>query len=220
MVVACRRIITLGGERGFKTMKKGLFFLPMLALLFWSQVGWTADSIGNTFGLGPRVGYYRSKDAAEGSWYGGLQARFRFGEYFGLEGAVDYRMEETFDVDAPGFSGEIAQHSYPVTASLMIFLPILPHFSPYVVGGGGYYFTKIDYSESLEAIGFDDQTEKPFGWHAGAGLEFPFTEHAALNFDFRWIFMDSEFGTSAGTDLDEDRTADGYAATAAVMFYF
>ena len=97
-------------------MKKGLFLLPLLALIFWSQLGWAAtDSIGNTFGLGPRAGYYRSRDAKSGAWYGGLQARFRVGEFFGLEGAVDYRLVEKFKVDAGPVSGEVKQHSYPVT---------------------------------------------------------------------------------------------------------
>jgi hypothetical protein len=51
-------------------------------------------------------------------------------------------------------------------------------------------------------------------------LEFPITSHVALNTDFRWIFLDTKFGTEGGTDLDRDRKADGYAATAALMFYF
>jgi opacity protein-like surface antigen len=201
-------------------MNRNLLYLPMLAILFWTQVGWAEAEIKNTFGLGPRAGFYRSRDAEDGSWYGGVQARVRLGQYFGLEGAVDYRLEETFDFDVAGVDGEIRQHTYPVTASLMLFLPVLPHFSPYLVGGGGYYFNRIDYSEELEDLGFDDDTNSTFGWHAGAGLEFPFSDHVALNLDFRWIFMDPEFGEEGGTDLDEDRSVDGYAATAAVMFYF
>ena len=59
-----------------------------------------------------------------------------------------------------------------------------------------------------------------WGWHAGAGLEVPITEHVALNADFRWIFLDSKFGKEGTTDLDRDRKADGYVGTAALMFYF
>jgi len=51
-------------------------------------------------------------------------------------------------------------------------------------------------------------------------LEFPITETVALNADVRYIFMDSEFGDEGGTDLDEDRSADGWVGTAALMFYF
>lgn len=201
-------------------MKKVYFSISMLLLLFSTEPGWADDGIKNTFGLGPRAGYYRSRDAEEGSWYGGLQARFRLGKVIGLEGAVDYRPEETFEVNLPGASAEIRQHSYPVTASLLIFLPILPHFSPYLVGGGGWYYTKIDYSDTLEAQGFEDRTERLFGWHAGAGLELPITEHVALNGDLRYIFLDSDFGERPGIDLDEDQKADGYVATVALMFYF
>jgi len=203
-------------------MKKGLFFLPILALLCFSQLGWADDDdhIKNTFGIGPRAGYYRSRDAENGNWYGGLQARARFGKYFGLEGAVDYRQTERFELTGPTFSGTVRQHSYPVTGSLLLFLPIIPHFSPYLVGGGGVYFTKLDYSDDLERLGFHDRTERIWGWHAGAGLEFPITANVALNTDFRWIFLDSKFGTEGGTDLNRDKKADGYAATAALMFYF
>ncbi len=200
-------------------MRKTLFFLPLLTLLLWSQTGWAEVEIENTFGFGPRGGYYRSQDAENGAWYVGLQARLRLGEYFGLEGAIDYRLEEKFNLDVGGANGEVRQHSYPVTASLLFFLPVLPHLSPYLVGGAGYYFTQIDFSEELEAIGFDDQTENVFGWHAGAGLELPVSDHVAVNLDFRWIFLDAEFG-SGGTTLDEDRTSDGYATTAALMYYF
>jgi opacity protein-like surface antigen len=201
-------------------MKKRLFFLPMLAILFWSQLGWAETEIKNTFGLGPRAGYYQTRGSENGTWYGGIQARFRLGEYLGLEAAADYRQTEKFKVSGPGFSGDIRQHSFPITGSLLVFLPILPHFSPYLVGGGGMYFTKIDYSSELETLGFHDRTERIWGWHAGAGLEFPITEHVALNTDFRWIFLDSKFGTEGGTDLDRDRKADGYVGTAALMFYF
>ena len=203
-------------------MKKKLFFLPILALLCFSQLGWADDDgeIKNTFGLGPRAGYYRSWDAETGNWYGGLQARARFGKYFGLEGAVDYRQTEKFELTGPGFSGNVRQYSIPVTGSLLVFLPIIPHFSPYLVGGGGVYFTKLDYSSELEALGFHDHTERIWGWHAGGGLEFPITQHLALNADFRWIFLDTKFGTEGGTDLNRNKRADGYVATTALMFYF
>lgn len=214
--------VNFGGERKYHVMKKQPFWIFTMILLILPQLGWAQEEgrIENTFGIGPRAGYYKSKDAEEGAWYGGVQSRFRFGEVIGLEVAADYRTEETFEVDAPGFDGEINVRSYPVTASLLVFLPILPHFSPYLVGGGGLYYTKIDYSESLEDLGFDDRTERPWGWHAGAGLEFPITETVALNADVRYIFMDSEFGDEGGTDLDEDSSVDSWAATTALMFYF
>ncbi len=203
-------------------MKKKQSFIWAVLFLILPQLGWAeeGDHIKNSFGIGPRAGFYKSKDADEGAWYGGVQARLRLGEVFGLEAAADYRSEETFDVSSPAFDGKIRQRSYPLTASLLVFLPILPHFSPYLVGGGGYYYTKIDFSESLENLGFKDRTERTFGWHAGGGLEFPINEHVALNADVRYIFMDSEFGEEGTTHLDEDRSADGWVATGALMFYF
>lgn len=202
-------------------MKRTLFFWIAIALLT-PQLGWAGDNdhIKNTFGIGPRAGYYKSTDADNGAWYGGIQARLRLGSVFGLEAAADYRSEETFKVSGPTFEGEIHQRSYPLTASVLVFLPILPHFSPYLVGGGGWYYTKIDFSKSIEALGFRDKTTRPFGWHVGGGLEFPITEHVALNADVRYIFMDTEFGETGNTSLSRDRKADGLVGTGALMFYF
>lgn len=207
------------GEKGNLVMKKKSFWILIAIFLILPQLGW-AERIENTFGIGPRAGYYQSRDADEGAWYGGVQARFRLGPAFGLELAADYRTEETFEVDTPTLSGEINQRSYPVTASLLVFLPILPHFSPYLVGGGGIYYTKIDFSSSLEDLGFEDRTERPWGWHVGGGLEIPFTENVAFNADVRYIFMDPEFGREGTTNLDEDRSVDGWVGTGALMFYF
>lgn len=203
-------------------MKKKYLLIWSMIFLILPQLGWAGDDdhIGNTFGIGPRAGYYKSKDADDGAWYGGIQARFRLGAILGLELAADYRSEETFSISSPAFSGEINQRSYPLTASVLVFLPILPHFSPYIVGGGGWYYTKIDFSNEIEALGFKDKTERPFGWHLGGGLELPFSEHFAINADIRYIFMDTEFGRSGNTRLDENRKADGWVGTGALMYYF
>lgn len=203
-------------------MKKKQFLIWTAIFLILPQLGWAEDDgrISNSFGIGPRAGYYKSKDADQGAWYGGVQARLRLGPIFGLEAAADYRSKETFSVSSPGFNGEIHQRSYPLTGSLLVFLPILPHFSPYLVGGGGWYYTKIDFSKDLEALGFKDKTERPFGWHLGGGLELPITAHVAINADIRYIFMDTKFGESGTTRLDENRNADGWVGTGALMFYF
>lgn len=186
------------------------------------QLGWAEDegTIKNTFGIGPRAGYYKSRDADNGAWYGGVQARLRLGSIFGIEAAADYRSKETFKVSEPGLEGNIRQHSYPLTASALIFLPILPHFSPYLVGGGGWYFTKIDYSPSLESLGFRDKTTHIFGWHVGGGLELPITANVALNADIRYIFLDNKFGETGSTSLSRNSKDDGWVGTGAVMFYF
>jgi opacity protein-like surface antigen len=201
-------------------MKKGFLFGALLALFGMTQIA-SADEgvIKNTFGIGPRAGFYKSKGAEDGAWYGGVQARFRLGPVLGLEGAVDYRAKETFDFSSAGFNGEVTQRSYPVTASALLFLPV-PHFAPYLVGGGGWYYTRTDYSDDMEALGFRDRTDSIFGWHAGGGLEIPFTEHTALNADVRYIFLDNKIGDDGPGGIDTDRKSDGYVATAALMFYF
>ncbi len=205
-----------------KEMENKYLWIWIVLVLVLPQLGWAEDDghISNTFGIGPRAGFYKSKGAEDGAWYGGIQARLRLGSVFGLEAAADYRASEKFKVSGPGFDGTIRQHSYPVTASLLIFLPIIPHFSPYLVGGGGYYFTRTEYSSNLQALGFQDKTHSIFGWHVGGGLELPITSHIALNADVRYIFLDTKFGETGSTSLNENSRANGWVGTGALMFYF
>lgn len=194
-------------------MKKILILLTfVMGALTYSASAQTASdraAIENTFGIGPRLGYYKAQDADEGNFYGGIQARARLGAVVGIEGAVDYRAKQKYGVG--NYNVEIS--SIPVTGSLMLFAPISEAFSPYVLGGIGAYYTRYDYSESL---GGDDDSSFNMGYHLGFGAEFPFNENVALSVDYRYIFLNPDDNEESFEDADFNSNV----FTAGLMFYF
>jgi hypothetical protein len=106
------------------------------------------------FSLGGRATYFDPPNLSP-KWYGGAQARMHFGQVFAIEGSVDYRekkMESTFT------------RTYPVQVSALIYLLPGKRVSPFILGGGGWYYTNVN-----GPGGFSD-TQKRFGAHAGGGV--------------------------------------------------
>lgn len=153
------------------------------------------DDVGQedraSFSLGPVAGYLKARDADDGTWFGGVQARLRFARILGLEGSITFHRDEYQD-------GDVEITRYPVQLSALLFpIPDSP-LEPYGVVGAGWYYTRVDFDNEL----FDDDTDRAFGWHAGAGLQAELGSRFALFADFRWVFMD-EPGVDNG-DLDEE----------------
>jgi Outer membrane protein beta-barrel domain len=112
------------------------------------------------FSLGGHASYTKASEA-DGKWAGGAQLRLRFPGPLGVEGLVDYR-RTTY---SGGGEDVLRIEQYPVQASLMIF--ILPgQVQPYVLGGGGWYYTKSTFLGSQSALGSD--TQHTFGGTWGA----------------------------------------------------
>lgn len=167
--------------------------------------------IENSFGIGPRLGYYHADDLDDGTFYYGLQARLRLGSVLGIEGSVSYR---------PGTEGEenpvtgqfftYETKFVPITGSLMLFLPI-EGFAPYILGGVGAYYTIYD-SEDPRTEDWDSTFN--LGYHLGFGAELPFSEQVALALDYRYIFL-----TPEGDNAPDDADFSGNVFTAGLMFY-
>ena len=51
------------------------------------------------FSFGPAVGYLQVRDADDGTWFIGVQARVRFLRYLGLEGSITFHQDECADGD-------------------------------------------------------------------------------------------------------------------------
>lgn len=196
-------------------MKKTLILLTfVMGALTYSASAQTASdraAIKNSFGIGPRLGFYKAQDAEEGNFYGGIQARARIGAVIGIEGAVDYRAGQEYGVG----DYTVETSSIPVTGSLMLFAPISESFSPYGLAGIGAYYTMYDVSDDLDAV-FDDDSEFNMGYHLGFGAEFPFNENVALNVDYRYIFLNPD----DNEESLEDASFNSNAFTAGLMFYF
>ena len=96
----------------------------------------------------------------------------------------------------------------------MIFFPFPSwDLQPYLLGGAGWYYTRIHYRDTLAAL--DDQTEHWFGGHVGAGMEIAASRTVSLHADFRYIFIDPK------TDIkNEDGDADFWMVTFGVLLGF
>ena len=193
-------------------MKK-ILLLPFIAFLFspfitQAQNSGSDAAIKNTIGIGPRVGFYKANNADEGNFYFGAQSRIRLGPVFGLEGSIEYRGGQKYNV-APGQS--VTTQFIPVTASTMLFLPVSENFAPYGVAGLGAYYTIYDYDGA-----FSNETNDEFnlGYHLGFGVEFPLSSNAALNFDYRYLFLNSDTN-----EQNFNGEYSGNTFTAGLMFY-
>jgi opacity protein-like surface antigen len=150
------------------------------------------DQKKNEFSLGPVAGYLRVRDADRGSWFGGVQARYRFLKFLGVEGSFTFRRDRFED-------GDIVVTQYPVQVTGLVFpFPRSP-IEPYGLVGVGWYYTRVDFDDSL---GGGDETDRLFGVHLGAGVQVELTPGFALFGDFRWIFLDEP--STDNSQLEEE----------------
>ena len=146
-----------------------------------------------SFSIGPVAGYLKARDADRGTWFGGLQARLRFARVLAIEGSISAHSDSFQD-------GDIDVIQYPVQVSALLFpIPDSP-IEPYGIFGAGWYYTRYEFDGALS--GLDDETDREFAFHAGAGLQIELSPRFAVFADFRWVFMD-EPGVDNG-NLDEE----------------
>jgi hypothetical protein len=83
--------------------------------------------------IGGRGTYFDPNDTSP-KWYGGAQVRLHLGQVFAIEGSVDYR-EKKFD--------STFTRTFPVQVSGLIYLLPGKRISPFLLGGGGWYYTQV-----------------------------------------------------------------------------
>lgn len=153
--------------------------------------------------FGGRAAYYRPKDADNGAWMGGAQLRVHATPVLAFEGSVDYRQN--------AFGG-VTIDVFPVQASLLLYLaPGFP-VSPYILGGGGWYYTNVR--------GASDSTTNRFGPHAGAGLEFYFNKNVSVDASWRYLWTERIHSQDAAHPLGRDFADRGWMATAGLNYSF
>jgi hypothetical protein len=155
--------------------------------------------------LGLRAGYFKPRDADDGEWFGGVQLRLPLAPSLALEGSIELHSSDFAD-------GDIEVIQYPVQATLLVFLFPEAPVCPYLLGGLGWYYTRIEFSGFLE--GLDDETDYFFGGHLGFGVRLGVGGSAALNADVRYIFAEPN------EDALEDEEFDTLQFVLAVSFPF
>ncbi|MBL0058703.1 MAG: porin family protein [Elusimicrobia bacterium] len=168
----------------------------------------SAEEVGvgdQGFSIGPRGSYFKPKDADNGSYSAGVQARAHLTPVLGLEGSIDYRKDK--------YANDVSVKTYPVQASLLAYL--VPHspVSPYLLGGTGWYFTRVS-GPSVET-----NTENRFGLHAGGGLEAKLNESLSLDGSYRYIWLEDVKSKSASA-IDKTYSDRGYMLTVALNLLF
>ncbi len=189
-----------------------VFFMGAITLSASAQYAADRAKAENTFGFGPRLGFYTAGDADDGNFFGGLQARAKFGAIVGLEGSIEYRASQEFALD-----DEVTANasSVPITASFMLFAPLSEFVAPYGLVGAGAYYTFYTYDGADDVV-FDDNDRFELGYHLGVGAELWFTDKTALSLDYRYLYLDPDDDVEGFDDF----TFDGNVFTASLMFYF
>jgi outer membrane protein W len=164
----------------------GLLLIVFCKILFANP-----GSLDNskTMGLGLEVGYI-------------LPSESNFNKIPGFGMSFFYSFSKQFRVELKGiFSSIEVQNSpeglskgtltvIPLQLSLQYRLRISQPFFPYIGGGIGYYFNNFspENNNAWQALGFDvdEKVDSVFGYHFGAGIDFFFSSHIALNIDIRY----------------------------------
>lgn len=173
----------------------------LVVIFFIASVGY-AQQMRNQTSIGPQIGYHKAADADDGQLMYGAALRLKLTNALGFEGSINYREEDYMN-------GTVLVSQWPVLLSGMIY--VTPNI--YGLAGVGWYNTNIEFENFPEDI--PDKTDQEFGWHFGAGVDFPLSEAAVLTTDFRYTFIDYEFQEVPGTD---EINSDYFIIKAGIMF--
>jgi opacity protein-like surface antigen len=193
----------------------GIFFLA------------TPSFAQGTFGLGARMSMVRgdvqADPAASAQRFTGGQIRARLSPKTSVEISIDRRTEASTDLTQ-------RVRDYPLQGSLLLF-PIRTTFSPYVLGGVGWYTHAVDTMAAGKVL--ESASTRKMGYHGGFGAEMKMGRHAGVHADYRYTMVHfgdgtgaaggPAAGTSAGTTGLASRirpSYDGSMWTAGVTFYF
>ena len=154
--------------------------------------------------IGGRATYWDQNNGPD-RWFGGAQLRVHPSHYFAIEGSADYRREK--------FDEGTKTHTYPVQASLLIYPFGTTRVAPFILGGGGWYYTTVDGPGNFE------DTQNRFGAHAGGGLQFFLTNHVSFDGTYRYIWLEKL--ESKGVSLDDKIfDSNGHMITVGLNFHF
>lgn len=160
--------------------------------------------------FGPRAALFipKDQDAEDGKLHGGAQLRLHLGKAIALEGSADYRRNR-FGSGPTSTRVDI----FPVQASLLAYL--LPDYrlTPYLIGGAGWYFTRV------KGPGGVDDTDNRFGPHAGAGLQMFLHRNWSLDSSWRYVWVEEIQSRDAalGNKEFEDQ---GHMITLGLNYHF
>ena len=168
-------------------------------------------------------GDVQADPAATVQRFTGGQIRARLSPKTSVEVSLDRRTQESLDLTQ-------RVRDYPLQGSVLLF-PIHSTFSPYVLGGVGWYTHVVDTMATGKAV--ETVSTRKMGYHGGFGAEMKMGRHAGVHADYRYTMVHFGDGTAAGaspatgTSVGTTGLAsrfkpsyDGSMWTAGVTFYF
>jgi opacity protein-like surface antigen len=183
----------------------GLFVVPLpVTPVYAGDGGYIFDDINvKLFSIGGRATWF---DPKEGSarWFGGAQVRVYPFKFLAIEGSADYRRTDF---------GDTRVHTYPVQVSALLYLLPGKRLSPFILGGGGWYYTTVK-----GPGGFDD-TQNRFGGHVGGGLQFWFNDWVSVDGTYRHIWLE-DVNSRDQNIKDKDFRDSGQMVTVGLNFHF
>jgi opacity protein-like surface antigen len=167
-------------------------------------------------GIGGRMSMVRGDvqadpTAAAQRFLGG-QLRARISPRTAIEVSLERR------TDSPDLSTRVKD--YPLQGSLLFF-PIRSTFSPYLLGGVGWYTHVVDTLAAGQVT--SSSSSRTMGYHAGFGAELKLGGHAGVHADYRYTKLHFGDGTKNGTGGLASRfkpSYDGSMWTAGFTLYF
>jgi len=173
------------------------------AVLTPSRAAAEESQIAEGVSLGGRAMYYRPKDADGGSLSGGAQLRIHMSPMFALEGSIDYRQSKF---------GETVVDVYPVQASLLIYLLPKSRLTPFILGGGGWYYTHVRKPH--------ESTQYRFGPHAGAGLKLSVDRNWSIDGSWRYLWNRDINSEDAAHPAGRNFSDNGFMFTTGLNYHF
>jgi opacity protein-like surface antigen len=184
-------------------LNKAMAFMATALFLLGAPQALFAGIGDKIISIGPRATYSDPKDATEGQWFAGAQARLHISPGVALEGSIDYRRND--------YANQTSIKTYPLQASILAYLMPGASWSPYLLGGGGWYYTEVDGPNNYT------NTTYRFGLHAGAGLEFMLTAYLSLDGSYRYVWLQDVTGNANTNSNFQDS---GSMTTIALNFLF
>jgi opacity protein-like surface antigen len=173
-------------------MFRSLRVAALGAALF--SLGTSAAAQG--LGVGARFAMMKATDAQEGrDRLTGAMVRAHLSPRTALELSMDWRT-------ATNEAETLRTRDNPIQASLFLY-PVRTTVAPYLLGGVGWYSQKIETLENGQVT--RTESVRPFGYHAGFGVQLWLGGHAALNFDYRYNHV--TFGDDEETEEESDESS-------------
>ncbi|HLY09460.1 MAG TPA: hypothetical protein VKW04_09180 [Planctomycetota bacterium] len=143
--------------------------------------------------VGGALGVLGAKGADRVSIFGEFEARYWLFDALAVKvDTAPYRA--TFQ------HGAIGTRQIPVQLSALLTPFPLSELSPYLIAGGGWYYTSADYRNTLASV-FPNSHSGKIGGHGGAGLEWVHSS-ASITIEGAYVVVDPKLNGMKSTDFD------------------